>query len=153
MRLRCCWYTKTLLHKWQRISDLYIYFINKMLLKKRKFSLNISLILWLNSLWACISFLLSFLCYMKMKHFRMGQKAVRKLAFMTLKTWKRRGLKIIFSNQQFGYFDRTFAQMHDKSAMETARKLAKKFQRPNFLKDMFKQKLFAIVCIIYPRFF
>ena len=29
--------------------------------------------------------------------------------------------------------------MHDKSAMQTARKLAKKFQRPNFLKDMFKQ--------------
>ena len=43
--------------------------------------------------------------------------------------------------------------MHDKSAMQTARKLVKKFQRSNFLKDMFKEKNFAIVCVIYPWFF
>ena len=51
-------------------------------------------------------------------------------------------------NQQFRYFAKTFAQMHNKSAIQTARKLVKKFQRSNFLKDMFKQNIFAIVCII-----
>ena len=57
------------------------------------------------------------------------------------------GLKIIILNQQFRHFAKTFAQMHNKSAMQTAGKLVKNFQRPNFL-YMFKQNIFAIVCII-----
>ena len=50
----------------------------------------------------------------------------------------------IFLSQQFGYFGKTFAQMHNKSAMQTARKHVKKFQRPNFLKDMFKQNFLPL---------
>ena len=113
---------------------IYIYINQSKVNNERKFPLNISLRLWLNSL------LLSSYC-MKMKHLRMGQKTVRKLAIMTKKTWncwKRRGLKIIFLNQQFGYFSKTFSWLHDKSDMQTSRKLVKKFQRPKFLKDMFK---------------
>ena len=85
-----------------------------------------------------------------MKHLRVGQKTVRKLAFMTKKheIAEKDGLKIIILNQQFRHFAKTFAQMHNKSAMQTARKLVKKFQRPNFLKDKFKQNMFAIVFII-----
>ena len=75
-----------------------------------------------------------------------GPKNCQKFGVYDKKTWncwKRQGLRTKFLNQQFGYFGKTFAQMHDKSAMQTARKLAKKFRRPNFLKDMFKQIFFC----------